>query len=131
MIMTIDGVDYSTQITDWNMDPGVQDGDRVFTFAAAGEGHNSVIEDTDGKPTLELKWLSDWTAGGFNDYLWLHSGDTADFVLDHHPDIAEEHVQWTGQLKVKATPVGGTARDTETSDLTFVCFNAIQTYGRV
>jgi hypothetical protein len=129
--MTIGGVDYSTQITDWTMDPGVQDGAQVFTFSSAGEGHNSIIEDTDGKPVLSLTWLSNWTSGGFDDYLWLNNNTTANFVLDHHPDIVGEHVQWTGQLKIVATPVGGKARDTETTTQKFQCFNAIQTYGRV
>lgn len=115
---TLDGVSFDCQITSWTLDPGIKTGDRVYTYCSAGEGQNSFIEETDGEPTLELKFLSDWTENGISDYLWSHNMETADFVLDHHPDIPGEHVRWSGQVQIQAPPAGGDARDTETGDIT-------------
>lgn len=115
---TLDGTEYSAQITSWNLDPGISTGDRVYTFSSEGEGHNSFIEETDGSPTLEFKFVSDWTTSGLSTYLWANNMTTVDFVLDHHPDIVGEHKRWSGQVQLQAPPVGGDARVTETQDIT-------------
>jgi len=112
--LSIDGTSgFECQLTSWNLDPGVQDGDRVYTYC-----DDSFIEDTDNEPTLDLKFVSDWTAAGISTFLWENAGLEAAFVLDHHPDIVGEHVRWTGNLLVKAPAVGGDARDTEMTEIT-------------
>lgn len=117
---TIDGTDYSCQIEDWTLDPGVKDGNRGYTYCQAGEGNNSFIEETDGEPTLQLKFLADWTVGGISDYLWKNNNVEAPFVLDHHPDIVGEHKRFSGTVILKAPPVGGAARDTERQEVTLM-----------
>lgn len=111
---TINGVSFECQIKTWNLDPGVEDGERQYTYCPDGE----FVEDTDPDPTLELSFFADWRLGGINDYLWQNSGVVANFVLDHHPDIVGEHVRWTGTLKLKPPPAGGEARTTEMSEVT-------------
>ncbi|WP_435582918.1 hypothetical protein [Amycolatopsis thermoflava] len=115
---SIDGQPFECQIQTWNLDPGVQDGDRQYTFCSDPNQKNSFVEETDDEPTLELTFFSDWRSNGLSDYLWAHANQEADFVLDHHPDIPGEHVRWTGTVLLKPPPVGGDARATETSEVT-------------
>lgn len=115
---TLGGVAYDCQITSWTLSYGIKTGDRIYTYCAAGEGQNSFIEETDGEPTLNLKFLADWTAGGMSDYLVTNNMVTAAFVLDHHPDITGEHVRLSGSVQLQAPDVGGDARDTETEEVT-------------
>jgi hypothetical protein len=114
---TLDAVSFECQLKSWKIDPGVDDGDRMYTFCVDGE----FTEDTDPDPTLELSFFSDWRANGISDYLWDNDGEVVTFVLDHHPDIAAEHVQFTGSVKIKAPPVGGEARETEVTEITLQC----------
>jgi len=116
IVFTIGGTEFQTQITSWNVDPGEKDGDRVYSYGTTSNS-NSFVEETDGEPTLELKWVSDWRAGGLDDYLWSNNNVEADFQLDHHPDIAGEHVRWTGRVLLKAPPAGDEARKTEMSEI--------------
>lgn len=127
---TLAGTDYSCQLVTWNLDPGFTPGDLVYTFCAAGEGQNAFVEDTDGKPSLQIKFFSDWSAGGISDYLAANYGTTVAFVLDHHPDVVGEHVRWNGNLVLVAPPVGGDARTTEQQDITMPIVGA-PTYTRV
>lgn len=113
--LTIDGQSVDCQLTSWTLDPGKDDGDVQYTYCPDG----SYIEETDPEPTLDITFLNDWTSTGFSTYLWEHNGETADFVLDHHPDIPGEHVRWTGQLIVKPGPVGGDRGDTDQTEVTF------------
>lgn len=112
---TIDESEFACQIASWTLDPGLEDGDVQFTFCPDG----SFIEETDPQPTLDVTFYSDWRSDGVSAFLWEHQGEVADFVLDHHPDIPEEHVRWTGQLIVKPGPVGGDAREYEQTEVTF------------
>lgn len=123
---TIEGNSFECQVQTWNLDPGIEDGDRQYTFCPDGE----FIEETDPDPTLELTFFSDWRSGGISDYLWANSGQVADFQLDHHPDITGEHVRWTGQVVLKPGPVGGDARATETTEVTLQLVTA-PTYTRI
>ncbi|MGA6164306.1 hypothetical protein [Amycolatopsis magusensis] len=123
---TIDGTSFECQVNSWSLDPGIEDGDRLYSFCPDGE----AVEETDPEPTLEIKFFSDWRSGGISDYLWAHNGEVADFVLNHHPNIAGEHVKWTGQLYIKPGPVGGEARETEFTEVTFQCVG-LPVYERV
>ncbi|MFF5992583.1 hypothetical protein [Prauserella flavalba] len=127
---TIGAIPFQCQIQTWNLDPGVQDGDRQYTFCPDGQ----FVEETDDEPTLELTFFSDWRSNGLSDYLWSHANEVADFVLDHHPDIPGEHVRYTGQVRLKPPPVGGDARATETSEVTLQVIGTLGaglTYERV
>lgn len=112
--LAIGDINFECQLSSWTMDPGLDDGDRQYTYCPDGQ----FSEEVDPDYTLDLTFFSDWRENGISDFLTAHSGETATFVLDHHPDIALEHVQWSGSLVVKAPPVGGDARTTETTEIT-------------
>lgn len=114
---TIGETNFECQLTSWTMDPGIPDSEIVYTFCPDG----AAAEDGVPSPTLQLVFLSDWREDGISDFLTAHSGEDADFVLDHHPDIALEHVRWTGTLRVKAPAVGGEARSGERTEITLQC----------
>lgn len=111
---TLDGTAFECQLNSWTLDPGEDDGDRMYTFCPEGE----FTEETDTDPTLDLKFFSDWRSNGISDYLWTHRNEVVEFVLDHHPEIPGEHVRWTGTVRIKAPAVGGDARTTEVSEVT-------------
>jgi hypothetical protein len=125
---TIGGTDYSCQVKSWTLDPVIKTGNRVYTFCSAGEGQNTFIEETDGQPTLMLKFLSDWTSAGISTYLTANSMTVAAFQLDHHPDIVGEHVRWTGSVQLQAPPNGGDARVTEEQQVTLPILGATPTF---
>jgi hypothetical protein len=117
---TIDGNSFDCQVQSWTLDPGIDDGDVQYTFCSSdpsGDG-SSFVEETDAEPTLDLTFYSDWRSAGVSTFLWLHKGETLDFVLDHHPNVPGEHVRWSGQLVAKPGPAGGDARDTEQTEVT-------------
>lgn len=115
--LTIGGTSFECQLRNWNYDPGEQDGDRGYTFCPDGE----YIDETDPQPTLQLTFNADWRAAGISRYLTENSGQIAAFQLDHHPDVVGEHVRWTGEVKLKAPPVGGEARANEMTEVTLMC----------
>lgn len=123
---TLGATEFQCQVNTWNLDPGIEDGERQYTFCADGE----FIEDTEPESTLEVRFFSDWREGGISDFLWEHNGEEADFVIDHHPNITGEHVRWTGKLKVKPGPVGGEKNTTEATEVTFQCIG-LPVYSRV
>lgn len=123
---TLDGDSFECQLTSWTVDPGVKDGDRVYTYCPDG----MFIEDTDNEPTLNLKFVSDWRLDGISDYLWQNEGAVVAFVLDHHPDIVGEHVQWSGNVKLQPAPAGGDRGDTEMQEVTLMIVGD-PTYTRV
>lgn len=111
---TIDGISFECQVQTWNLANNTEDGERFYSQCPDGE----FREDAEPDYALELTFYSDWRSDGISDFLWEHDQETLDFVLDHHPDIAAEHVQWTGQVKVKAPNSGGEARTTEMTEVT-------------
>jgi hypothetical protein len=79
-----------------------------------------AYEQTDPEATLGLKFYDDWRDGGISDFLWSTVPNTVvPFQLDHHQDIALEHIQITGSLVVLPHPIGGDARANETGEMTF------------
>lgn len=113
--LTIGSVSVECQLNSWTLDPGTKDGDRLYTYCPDGV----AIAETDNEPTLQVKIFADWRAAGFSDFVWSNPNTVVAFTLDHHPDIALEHVRWTGSLLIKPAPVGGDARDNEETDITF------------
>lgn len=114
---TLDGTSYECQINSWTLDPGIPDGDIVYTYCPDG----ATVEDGTPAPSLAFVFLSDWREDGISDFLSANSGSDAAFVLDHHPDIVAEHVRWTGTVRLKAPPVGGEARSGERTEITLQC----------
>ena len=111
---SLDGDQFECQLNSWKIVNNTEDGERMYTFCPDGE----FREETDPDYALELKFFSDWRSDGISDWLILHDQATVVFQVDHHPDIAAEHVRWTGSLKVKAPSVGGDARTTEITEVT-------------
>lgn len=114
---TLDAVSYECQIVSWTLDPGIPDATRVETFCPDGV----ALEERTPEPTLRFTFLSDWREGGISDVLTANSGQDAEFVLDHHPDIPAEHVRWTGTVRLKAPPVGGEKNNGERTEITLQC----------
>lgn len=113
--LTIGTVSVECQLNSWTLDPGTQDGDRLYTYCPDGV----AIAETDNEPTLQVKLYADWRATGFSDFVWSNPNTVVAFTLDHHPDIPAEHVRWTGQLLIKPAPVGGDVRGNEETEMTF------------
>lgn len=111
---TLGGTSFECQINTWNVDPGIPDAELVYTFCPDG----AAAEDGTPAPTLQFTFLSDWRANGISRYLTVNSGQDVAFQLDHHPDIPDEHVRWTGTVRLKAPPVGGQARTGERTEIT-------------
>ncbi len=116
---------FECQIQSWTLNNNTEDGDKVYTLCPEGED----VEETDPDYTIDLTAFADWRSDGFSDYLWTHDGQTVDFKLDNHPDIVAEHVQWTGQVKIKAPSVGAEAREDEMTEVTLVVIGK-PTYSR-
>jgi pterin-4a-carbinolamine dehydratase len=128
---TLAGVEFSTQITSWKVSAGIKTGNRVYTYSSAGEGHNTFVEETDGQPTLQIKFLDDWRISQISDYIWANSMQVAAFTIDHHPDIVGEHVQVSGSVQVQAHDIGSDSRLTEMADVTWPIMGPLPTYTRI
>lgn len=122
----LDGTEYQVQLSNWTLENNSEDGEKFFVYAADGE----FVEDSDPDYTLNMTFYSDWRSDGISDYLWQNDGATVAFTLDHHPDIALEHVQFSGDVKIKAPTVGGEVRTTEVTEVAFQVVGAV-TYTRV
>lgn len=109
-----DEIAFECQVQAWSIANNTDDGERYFTQCPDGE----FREEADPDYALELTLFADWRSDGISDFLWAHDGETVGFSLDHHPDIAAEHVRWTGEVKIKAPNVGGEARTTEMTEVT-------------
>ena len=111
-----DDVNFEAQLSSWTLENNSDDGEQLW-----GYDGTPTREESDPDYALSLTFYGDWRADGISEYLTLNDGQIVDFVLDHHPDIATEHVKWTGQVKVKAPNVGGEVRTTESQDVTLQC----------
>lgn len=107
---------YECQVQSWTLDPGMDEGERMFSFCGPDGG--SFIEEPDPEPTLEMVFYADWSDGGISDFLWTNTGTVADFELHNHPNSPDQHVKWTGQVRIAAPPAGGEARATEMTEVT-------------
>lgn len=113
----LDGAEFQVQISNWNLENNSADPETTYTYAPDGEFN----EDVDPDYSLTLTFFADWRSAGISHYLWSNDGATVEFTLDHHPDIPAEHVQWTGEVKIKAPNVGGEVRTTEVTETTLKC----------
>lgn len=110
-------ISFECQLNSWTLTNNTSDGDKIYTYCPDGED----VEEVEPDWALDLKFYADWRSDGISDFLTAHDQEDAAFVLDHHPDIPEEHVRWTGNVKLKAPNVGGDARTTEATEVTLQC----------
>lgn len=106
-------INFECQISSWEVQNNTDDPTQHYTLCPDG----SFYETAEPAYGLSLTFFSDWQTDGISDWLWQHDGDTVDFVLDHLPNVADQHVQWTGSCLVKAPNVGGDARATESQTI--------------
>lgn len=114
--LTIGGSSFESQLKTWTLTNNTATGDTTFTYGGNADDPTepgAIVEDTDPDWTFEGTFLADWASGGISDYLMVHDGETAAFVLDHLPNQVGEHVRFTGSLKLAAPSVGGDANTTE------------------
>lgn len=124
---TGDEIEFQCQVESWNMQNNTPDGDKRFAFCydpaesdETNELNGEFREDAEPDYVLTAELYADWRSSGISKYAWEHNGETVNFRLDHHPNIAGEHVAWAGRLKIKAPNVGGDARTTEMSSISWV-----------
>lgn len=115
----LDEENYECQISEWELDPDDTDGDRIHTFCEGGED----VEEDEAEPTLSITFYADWREDGISRYLWKNRGKNADVKITHHPDRDEEKVEFKGEVRIKAPPVGGEARETETQEVEMMVLN--------
>lgn len=119
-------IQFECQVSAWNIANNTDDPEKLYTFCPDGE----FYEDVDPAYALELTFFSSWVEDGISDWLQMHDGEEADFVLNHHPDIPAENVTWTGTCLIKAPNVGGEVRANETQEATLPCIGK-PVYARV
>lgn len=106
-------IQFECQVSSWEMQNNTDDPEQQYTFCPDG----SFYETQDDAYALSLTFFSDWQEDGISDFLWQNDGTTLDFTLDHMPDVATQHVQWTGTCQIKAPNAGGDARATESQEV--------------
>lgn len=124
-VLDIGGSTFEAQMTDIQIVNDTDDPEQFYTY-----DNSSFYEAADPSFSLQLTGFADWTSGGFSDFLWTHDGETMDFTLDHHNGVTGWHVQWSGEVFVKAPSAGGEVRATETSEVTLGIVGA-PTYTRI
>lgn len=117
--LTIGTVVVESQVQSWTMNNNTDDGDKLYAQSSAGAA-GEFRDEAEPDYSLDLTLYSDWRSAGITRYLTEHDQETAAFVLDHHPDVALEHVTWAGDLKLRAPNAGGDARTNEMTQVTLV-----------
>ena len=118
---------FGCQVESWQIVNNTPDGDKRFSFCFdpdQTDEQNALDgefrEEAEPDYTLTATLFSDWRSQGISTYAWQHDGETVNFRIDHHPNIAGEYVAFEGRLKIKAPNVGGDARTTEMSEISWV-----------
>jgi hypothetical protein len=127
IVFTLNGVDQTVQLNEWQILNNTVDGTKRFSYAGSPSEFRT---ETDNDYALQLKFFADWRAGGISDYLWNNSRAYAGFVLDHMPDVVGEHVRWSGTCVIKAPTVGGDLRTIEETSVTLLILG-VPTFTRV
>jgi hypothetical protein len=122
-----DELEFGCQVQQWKVENNTPDGDKLYSFCfdpAESDEVNAVAgefrEEADPDYVLTFTVYSDWRSAGISTYAWAHDGETVPFRLDHHPNNLDEHCAWLGHVKIKAPSVGGEARSTEMSEMSWV-----------
>ena len=117
ILLDIGGSNFERQLTSWQIKNGT--GDPTITETYAPDG--AFAEAADDDYSMDLTFISDWTANGVSDFLWDHDAETVTYQLDHLYDIPGEHVRFEGEVLVKAPDVGGDQGATEQTTITLKC----------
>lgn len=117
---------FECQVKTWKLTNKTPTGQQQYTFCPTGVFREQTTADWE----LALTFFSDWTVNGISDFLYANDQTDQTFQLDHHPDIALEHVRWNGTVRVVAPDVGGAYGDTEESTVTLGVFGT-PVYARV
>jgi hypothetical protein len=131
--LTIGGTAVEHQLKTWKLTNNTDTGDTTYVFGGNTldpTAPGAIVEDTDADWTFEGTFLADWASGGISDYLTVHDGETAAFVLDHHINEVGEHVRWAGSVKLQAPSVGGDANSTEETEVSLKIVGA-PVYSRI
>lgn len=122
-----DEIAFGCQVEAWQIVNNTPDGDKRFGFCydpdqtdAENALDGEFREEAEPDYTLTATLFADWRSIGISTYATQHDGETVNFRIDHHPNIAGEHVAFTGRLKIKAPTVGGDSRTTEMSEISWV-----------
>ncbi|MCF7548902.1 hypothetical protein [Pseudonocardia sp. WMMC193] len=124
--LDIDGNSVECQVTNFQITNNAGDPEKIYTMCPSGVDE----EEQDPDWSLQITFFADWRDGGFSDFLFQNQGEVADFTADWHPDIPEEHVRFTGQVRLRVPSVGGEVRTTETQELTLTILG-VPAYTRV
>lgn len=115
--IVIGGNEFRAQIRTWNLVDNTDDPDSIFTYGP--DGQNEDTEEATPSWALELTFYSDWrTPTGLNHYLWSNHGQVAAFTIGHNLGVDGSDPEFTGEVKLKRTSVGGDVRTKEVTELT-------------
>lgn len=120
------GTEYRCQVRSAIVTNNSDEPEVLATFCPDGDYVAAAV----GSFSLDMVFISDWSAGGISDFLWQNDGLTADFQLDLYSDTAGQHVRWTGTVNIKAPNVGGEAKATDLTEVSLLCVNK-PVYSRV
>jgi len=115
--LDIGGNEFRAQIKTWKLTDDTDDPDSIYTFGA--DGQNEDTEEPNPKWNLELEFYADWRAPtGLNHYLWSNPGQVAAYTIHHNLGTDGSDPVFSGEVKLKRTPVGGEVRTKELTELT-------------
>lgn len=87
-------------------------------FLLYGADTDSFYEPAEPSYVLDLEFYADWRPGGISDFLWSNRDSTVAFRLVHHEGLANEAVNWSGSVLLRAPNAVGTVRTTELTVIT-------------
>jgi|SRR5215217_1126943 len=114
---TLDGTSVDCQVQSYTFDPGIDDGDVLYSYCSSGA--NRTVQEVDDNPTLDVTFYADFHTTGVSRFLWEHKGEDVDFELVHLNDKADQKFTVTGVLRARPGPLGGDVRDNDMTETTF------------
>lgn len=117
IVFNLGGTNHTHQVISARLVNNSDDPETIATYSPDGD----FVEDATPSFQLELVFLADWRAGGISDFLWSNANNTAEFSWEHHPDVTDSNVNFSGTVKLKAPDVGGDAGTTERTEVTLTC----------
>lgn len=112
----LDGNEFRAQLKTWNLTDNTDDPDKIYSYGADGQNEDSEEEVSDW--SLDMEFFSDWrTPTGLNHYCWTNAGLVVAYTIHHNLGVTGSDPTFTGEVKIKRTPVGGEVRTTEVTSL--------------
>lgn len=113
----IGGTDFRAAIKTWRLVDNTDEPETIYSYGP--DGQNEDTEEENPAWALELEFYSDWrTPTGLNHYLWTNAGTTVTYTIGHNLGSTGEDPEFSGEVKLKRTSVGGEVRTTEMTELT-------------